>query len=55
MSLIIDFTKKIISVRVRGTKEPRPLEELLFSFEKELKVKEDSRSNLLMTLWLLII
>ena len=35
MSLIIDFTKKITSVRVRGAKEPRPLDELLFSFESD--------------------
>jgi dGTPase len=32
---VFDFTKKITSVRVRGAKEPRPLDELLFSFESD--------------------
>ena len=32
---MFDFTKKITSVRVRGAQEPRPLKELLFSFESD--------------------
>lgn len=35
MSLVIDFTRKITSVRVKGKQEPRPLETLLRSFESD--------------------
>ena len=35
MSLVIDFTRKITSVRVKGKQEPRSLETLLRSFESD--------------------